>query len=107
MAVAVLTFWAIRYCLQKQKPCPSRYYMRRRKTSGWLERFSQHPQLGLLLARLSPLPDNVVNCTIAASPIDKKPFVLLSLLGMLPFTAVYVWLGSELGSISRLIRYIQ
>lgn len=78
-----------------------------RKAPYIIRKFERHPNLGLFLARLAPIPDSVVNYTIAASPITNRDYVVLSLLGMIPFTLLCVWLGSELGTVSHLIRWMQ
>ena len=73
---------------------------------GWMAKLEQHPNIGLFLARLAPLPDSIVNYTVAASPIGQRDYVLVSLAGMIPFTLGCVWFGHQLGNISALINLI-
>ena len=79
----------------------------KRKVPYIIRKFEHHPNVGLLLARLTPIPDSVVNYTLAASPIKHRDYVGVSLLGMIPDTLLCVWLGNQLGSISHLIRWMQ
>ncbi|MGE3342864.1 MAG: TVP38/TMEM64 family protein [Vicinamibacterales bacterium] len=49
----------------------------------------------VLLLRLSPLvPFDVLNYALSASSVRLRDYVLASIAGMLPWTAVYVYLGS-------------
>jgi uncharacterized membrane protein YdjX (TVP38/TMEM64 family) len=49
----------------------------------------------VLLLRLSPLfPFNVLNYALSLTPVRPRTFVVASFLGMLPGTAMYVYLGS-------------
>ena len=49
----------------------------------------------VLLLRLSPLfPNEVVNYALGATRVRFREYALASLLGMLPLTAAYAWLGS-------------
>lgn len=57
----------------------------------------------VLLLRLSPLfPFNFLNYALGLSRIRFWPYVLASFIGMLPGTAMYVYLGSLITSASRL-----
>ncbi len=89
-----------------EEPRPPRY-MRYKRTATLWERMEQHPNIGLLIARLAPIPDGVVNYTSAAAHIRHTDYLLVSLLGMLPITLICVWMGQQLGSISSLIRWLQ
>lgn len=71
-----------------------------------LRRFEQHPCLSLFIARLAPLPDSVVNYAIAASPIRHRDYIAVSLVGMVPVTLACVWLGEQMGTISRLLNLL-
>lgn len=79
---------------------------RYRKKPTLLKKFERNPHIALLLMRLAPLPDSVANYTMGASPIRSSQYLLYSLLGMIPLTILYVWIGNELGSISKLIRFL-
>lgn len=58
----------------------------------------------VLLLRLSPLfPFNVLNYALGLTRVRLGPFVLGSFLGMLPGTALYVYLGSLVSSASELL----
>lgn len=57
----------------------------------------------LLALRLVPaFPFFMVNLTMGILPVTMKQFYLLSQVGMLPGTAVYVYAGTELGKINTL-----
>jgi uncharacterized membrane protein YdjX (TVP38/TMEM64 family) len=54
----------------------------------------------VLLLRLSPLfPNEVVNYALGATRVRFREYALASLLGMLPLTAAYTWLGSLPGAL--------
>ena len=98
MLVAVVAFILARRMIEP----PKRYQQK-----PWLFRkFENHPRLGLLLMRLAPLPDSTVNFTMGASPIRTHSYVLLSFLGMIPLTVLCIWIGGELGSVTRLMRFL-
>ena len=79
----------------------------KRKAPYIIRKFERHPNVGLLLARLAPIPDSVVNYTVAASSIKHRDYAFVSLLGMIPDVIICVWLGNHLGSISHLMRWMQ
>lgn len=57
----------------------------------------------VLLLRLSPLfPFNVLNYALGLTSVTLRDYVLGSFLGMLPATAVYVWIGSLASSTAEL-----
>lgn len=57
----------------------------------------------VLLARLSPiLPGNVLNFTLALTPVRCRDFALASWIGMFPLTMVYVYLGSTLADLAEI-----
>jgi uncharacterized membrane protein YdjX (TVP38/TMEM64 family) len=57
----------------------------------------------VLLARLSPiLPGNVLNFTLALTPVRCRDFALASWIGMFPLTIVYVYLGSTLADLAEI-----
>lgn len=99
LGIAVLSFFAAKQWAHMQHA--------QAKKPMLMKKFEHHPNLGLLLARLSPLPDMVVNYTVATSSIKNRDYIIYSTLGMVPFTFLYTWLGYNLGSISQLIRWIQ
>lgn len=72
-----------------------------------IRKFEKHPTIGLLLARLSPLPDSVVNYTAPVTPIHHTQYMIVSLIGMIPLTLLCVWAGGQLGSVAQLIRWLQ
>lgn len=101
LMAAFLSFIIVRHWLYETPPL-----RRREHLPYFLQLFERHPNIGLLLVRLAPLPDSMVNYTVAASPITHRNYLLVSLLGMIPVSIAIVWIGQELGSISRFIRYI-
>jgi uncharacterized membrane protein YdjX (TVP38/TMEM64 family) len=69
--------------------------------------FAKRPALGLFLMRLVPLPGNAINYTMARSTaISWQAFVGVTLFGMIPLTALCVWGGHQLGSVSNLLQWM-
>lgn len=59
--------------------------------------------LYLLILRIAPvLPSPVVNLGMGLTPINLWVYMLVTLLGRIPMTALYVTLGMELGEINAL-----
>lgn len=75
-------------------------------TPAVIKRFQHHPNIGLLLARLSPLPDTTVNVAMGTSSIDCMHYAIISLIGMIPLTLFCIWLGNELGSITQMMKVL-
>ena len=100
LITAMIAFFAVRQLVD----VPDRP---KRKAPYIIRKFERHPNVGLLLARLAPIPDSVVSYTVAASPIKHRDYAFVSLLGMIPDVIICVWLGNQLGSISRLVRWMQ
>jgi uncharacterized membrane protein YdjX (TVP38/TMEM64 family) len=100
LIVAVAAFAAARHWVH----FPPR--RRRRAHEFLLAQMERHPNVTLLVARLMPIPDGMVNYTVAVSPIRSMHYVLVSLVGMIPFTLACVWFGSQLGSVHRLLAYL-
>lgn len=65
-----------------------------------------HPCVALFLMRLAPIPDSVVNYGVAASYIRAREYFVVSLIGMIPFTLACVWLGSQMGNVNALLRFL-
>ncbi len=58
----------------------------------------------LLLLRLSPLvPFNLLNYAVALTPMRTGAYVLASFVGMLPGTFLYIYLGSLVTDVARLL----
>lgn len=58
----------------------------------------------VLLLRLSPVvPFNLLNYALSLTPVRMRDYVLASLIGMLPGTALYVYLGSMVTNASQLL----
>jgi uncharacterized membrane protein YdjX (TVP38/TMEM64 family) len=85
---------------------------------NWVaRRIAQHPRFGaideaigesgfkiILLLRLSPIfPFNLLNYALGLTRVSLRDYVLASLLGMLPGTFLYVYLGSLVTSASELL----
>jgi uncharacterized membrane protein YdjX (TVP38/TMEM64 family) len=66
-----------------------------------------HPNWSVLLVRLAPIPDSVVNYSLAAAPVREDRYALMSLIGMVPFTLLCVWIGQHLGTVNNLLSYIK
>jgi uncharacterized membrane protein YdjX (TVP38/TMEM64 family) len=65
--------------------------------------FEKEGALYLFALRLVPLfPFFVVNLLMGLLPIKTRTYYIVSQIGMLPGTAVYVFAGTELGKISQL-----
>lgn len=103
LSTAGLSFCVIRHMIATDRPVNKRG----RKSPYIVQKFENNPNLGLLLARLSPLPDSVVNYTMPITPIPQTNYLLVSLIGMIPLTVACVWFGHHLGSVSRLVHWLQ
>jgi len=109
-ATAVVTFsrllaagiiFAVARRMIKRGPRPSR------RDPYILRTLYRHPNISLLLARLAPIPDAAVSYTSAAAPINRRDYLLVSLVGMIPFTLFCIWMGQQLGNITNLMRWVQ
>lgn len=69
-----------------------------------LDRFRNHEWLYLLMLRLAPVPDCVVNYSMGATAMRLHHYVTISLIGMVPFTFFCVWAGRQLGSVTNLLQ---
>lgn len=57
----------------------------------------------VLLLRLSPFfPYNILNFALGLTHVSTKHYVLASLVGMLPATVMWVWIGSLAGDLANL-----
>lgn len=85
----------------------------RERFSGWRARYpwlialeravSQSPLKLTLITRLSPLfPYNLLNYALGLTPMSWRSYLVASWLGMLPGTLLYVYLGTQLRSLSGL-----
>lgn len=62
-----------------------------------------HGWLYLLILRLAPVfPSPVVNLSMGLTPMKLRIYMAVTLLGRIPMTGLYVYLGSELGEINRM-----
>lgn len=100
LAAATVSLVLVRQLLH-EPPRPAR------RQPYFLRKFEHHPKVGLFLARLAPIPDSVVNYTLAAAPMRQRDFVVVSLLGMIPFTLLCVWMGQQLGTVSSFVRFLK
>ena len=98
LLVAIAAFLLVRYIMGEQRDAKPQPVV--------LRRFKRHPRVGLLLARLSPLPDTTVNYAMGTSSLDCMQYAAISLIGMIPLTLFCVWVGNELGSITQLIKML-
>lgn len=98
LLVAVAAFLLVRYIMDDHNTT--------RPQLAVLKKFECYPKIGLLLARLSPLPDTTVNYAMGASSLGCIQYAAISLLGMIPLTLFCVWMGNELGSITQLIKML-
>lgn len=112
MGVAVAVFLSARHLLPesdgeayaysyapKQKPV-------RAVQPAFLQRFRGREGLYIFLMRIMPLPDNVVNYTMGISGVDMRRYAFYSLAGILPVSILFVWLGSRIGSVTALLRWL-
>jgi uncharacterized membrane protein YdjX (TVP38/TMEM64 family) len=59
----------------------------------------------VLLLRLSPVfPNEIVNYGLSATRVRLRDYSAASLVGMIPLTATYAWLGSLLTAVSDLVK---
>lgn len=103
LTTAALAFFVIRHMIATDRPVNKR----KRQVPYIVRKLEKNPNLGLFLARLSPLPDSVVNYTMPITPIPQTNYLLVSLIGMIPLTLACVWFGHHLGSVSRLVHWLQ
>ena len=72
----------------------------------FLRKMEAHPNISLLLMRLAPVPDSMINYSMSAVPVRTTNYALISLVGMIPATLMLVVMGEKLGSLSNFISYI-
>jgi uncharacterized membrane protein YdjX (TVP38/TMEM64 family) len=69
------------------------------------EAVRQHAFRIVLLARFSPLfPFSLLNYGLGLTKVSLRDFVMASVIGLLPVTAMYVYLGSTLRSLAEIAR---
>jgi len=96
LLVAIAAFLLVRHMMQDTQA----------EQPALIKKFEGHPKVGLLIARLSPLPDTTVNYAMGASSLGCMQYAAISLIGMIPLTLVCVWIGNQVGSITELIRML-
>lgn len=95
---ALIGFLLARYLFYRD--VQERYGNRLRLVNEGIRR---HGGVYLFVLRLAPVvPSPVVNLTMGLTPIAVKTYVVATLLGRIPMTALYVNLGAELGTINTL-----
>jgi pyruvate/2-oxoglutarate dehydrogenase complex dihydrolipoamide dehydrogenase (E3) component/uncharacterized membrane protein YdjX (TVP38/TMEM64 family) len=95
VAGATLAFLVARFVLRET--VQRRFGQRLRAID---EGFAREGAIYLLALRLAPIvPFFLVNLLVALTRLPARSFVLYSWIGMLPGTMVYVWAGTQLGSI--------
>ena len=88
----------------------ARFFFRRfftRKLGDKLEvvnnEFTNHGFVDVLLLRLAPIvPFALINVATALTSVSFKNYVLATLIGIVPFTFIYVQAGAELARIQRI-----
>ncbi|MBF2087555.1 MAG: TVP38/TMEM64 family protein [Synechococcales cyanobacterium K44_A2020_017] len=88
---AIAAFWVARYLLRDS-------LMRRvgqHKLLTWFDRLSDRQALSCVLAlRLTPIsPFCLVNFLLGLTPLSLKPYAFGTLIGIIPGTLAYTWLG--------------
>jgi len=64
------------------------------QANGWLY---------LIILRIAPVvPSPVVNLSMGLTPMTVRTYMVATLVGRIPMTTLYVYLGAELGQISRM-----
>ncbi len=74
--------------------------------SKFIKNIETHPNISLLLMRLAPLPDSMVNYSMSAVPVKTRSYALISFIGMIPATLMLIIAGEKLGSLSNFINYM-
>lgn len=98
MIGATIGFLLSRYLLRDEV---QQYYGQRLTPIN--EGIRTHGWLYLLILRIAPvLPSPVINLGMGLTPISTRVYMLVTLLGRIPMTMIYVNLGMELGNIYRL-----
>jgi uncharacterized membrane protein YdjX (TVP38/TMEM64 family) len=90
---ALSAFWIARSLLHE-------WFQRQFGHHPWLQRLnqalSQHPFVFTLLARFTPLsPFSLLNFLFGLTPIQPKIYALGTLLGLIPLSFTYSWLGAS------------
>lgn len=71
---------------------------------GLIDKLREGEVMFIILARISPfLPFAIMNILLAALRVDLKKFLVAGFAGMLPRTLLFIWLGSQVGSIVALL----
>ena len=101
VAAATLAFLLGRYALRDQAEA----MVTRFPTFQALDAaFARRGLLLVILLRLAPVfPFNVLNYGLGLTRVPLSHYVLGSFIGMLPGTALYVWMGSSLASLASLL----
>lgn len=88
----------------------SKGIMNKKEDSGnkprLVEKMESHPYITLLLMRLAPLPDSVINYSASAVPVKTRDYAIVSFIGMIPATLMVILAGKQLGSLGNLISSI-
>ena len=74
--------------------------------AGFLRKVEEHPYISLLLMRLAPLPDSMINYSMSAIPVRMRNYAFISFIGMIPATLLVVLTGEQLGSLNNFISQI-
>lgn len=74
--------------------------------AGFLRKVEEHPYISLLLMRLAPLPDSMINYSMSAVPVKTRNYALVSFVGMIPATMLIVMAGAQIGNISSFISQV-
>lgn len=99
-AAASIVFVIIRYVFRDA--VQAKLGKRLRLWEKWLER---EGAWFLLTLRMAHVPYSLVNYLAAASSISVVTFVWTTVVGLLPGTIVFVWMGSRLPTIHELIQH--
>lgn len=97
-AGATMSCWLARWLLRDS--LPAKYHNRWKHFQHDFKRFGW---LYLLAMRLNPIiPFFLINLFVGLTRMPLWQFWLVSQVGMLPVTAIYVWIGSELSQVANL-----
>ncbi|SMD35095.1 SNARE associated Golgi protein [Reichenbachiella faecimaris] len=76
----------------------ARHWIQKRfpKSASIFDNVEKQPWLTTFLARISPaLPFGLMNVVLAISGVRLAPFIFGGLIGMLPRTLLFIWIGSQ------------
>lgn len=97
-AGATMSCWLARWLLRDS--LPTKYQNRWKHFQHDFKRFGW---LYLLAMRLNPIiPFFLINLFVGLTRMPLWQFWIISQVGMLPVTAIYVWIGSELSQVANL-----